>query len=290
MAAKQFQEDYPPSTQRSKLLFTFGIIADVQYADYNFVRSRYYRSSLVKLEEALKTFKNDSADFILNLGDIIDRDFLSYKPVLDIINKSGLKFYHITGNHDYSVDDRFKNELPVLRSPGESYYSFSYNNFRFILLNGNEISTYYSNNKKTIKEANRRISELRDNGELNGVEWNGGISKRQLTWLDDKLRNSADIGEKVFIVCHFPVFPDNAHNLLNYKEVLPVLTKYTNIIAWLNGHNHEGNYGEINNTHFITFRGMVESETMNSYAMVEVYENEILIKGFGLEENRVIEF
>lgn len=277
------------NNQSQKPLFSFGIIADVQYADYEPAGTRFYRSSLAKLREAVNAFKEDSVGFIINLGDIIDRDFESYKPVMNIIDSSGLKTYHVTGNHDYSVDPRYKKRLPVLLTK-EGYYSFDYENFRFIFINGNEISTYISNNKTVIKEANENIDSLKSKGEINAIDWNGGISGKQILWLDSQIKEAAGKNEKVFLICHFPVVPENVHNLLNYKEVLPVLEKYQNIIAWFNGHNHAGNYGNFNMIHFVTFKGMVETEANNSFAIVEVYKNKLWIRGSGREKSQILAY
>jgi manganese-dependent ADP-ribose/CDP-alcohol diphosphatase len=276
--------------QSQKPLFTFGIIADVQYCDYDPVGTRFYRSSLVKLRKAITSFKEDSADFIINLGDLIDRDYGSFKPVLDIIDSSGLKTYHVTGNHDYSIDPRFKKRLPFLQPSKEGYYSFVYEKFRFIFLNGNEISTYMSNNKAAIKQGVNYIAALKKMGEINAVDWNGGISSKQLAWLSNQLNEATDKNEKVFLICHFPVIPANVHNLLNYKEVLPILEKHQNIIAWFNGHNHAGNYGNFNMIHFVTFKGMVETDASNSFALVEVYKNKIWIRGYEREKSQILAY
>ena len=91
-------------------------------------------------------------------------------------------------------------------------------------------------------------------------------------------------------MCHFPVFPAEEHNLLNYKDVLTILEGYHNIIAWFNGHNHAGNYGNFNMIHFITMKGMVETETTNSFALVEVYKNKIWIKGSGREKSQILAY
>jgi manganese-dependent ADP-ribose/CDP-alcohol diphosphatase len=273
-----------------KPIFSFGIITDSQYADYDPVGTRFYRSSLAKIREAITEFKENSVDFIINLGDLIDSNYMSYKPVLAIIDSSGLKTYNVTGNHDYSVESRFKKRLPLLTSSKEGHYSIDYDNFRFIFLDGNEISTYISNNKTIIKEANDYINTLKNKGEINAIEWNGGMSDRQLLWLTNQLDDASAKNQKVFLICHFPVFPYNVHNLLNYKEVLAILGKYKNIIAWFNGHNHAGNYGNFNMTHFITFRGMVETETSNSFAIVEVYKNKLWIKGYGREKNQILAY
>jgi len=276
--------------QSQEPLFTFGIMADIQYCDCDPVGTRFYRSSLVKLKEALNSFKEESTDFIINLGDIIDRDYVSYKPVLDIIDSSGLKIYHVTGNHDYTVDARFKNRLPVISSSNEGYYSFVYMKFRFIFLNGNDISTYISNDKSKILQAEDYLAKLKNEGEINAVEWNGGIGNRQLKWLNDELDEATINNEKVLLLCHFPLVPDNVHNLLNYKEVLPILENYNNIVAWFNGHNHAGNSGIFNLINFVTFKGMVETDKINSFAVIDVFKNKISIKGYGREKSQTLQY
>lgn len=279
-----------PAEQDQKPLFSFGIIADVQYCNCDPVETRFYRSSLSKLEEAVRSFKIDSPKFVVNLGDLIEKDFESYIPVFKILDTSGFKIYHLTGNHDYAVEARFKKRIPPLQSDKDGYYSFNYGKFRFVVLNGNEISTYATNNNSVIKEATDLITKLKNEGESNAIDWNGGISKKQLEWLTVQLNAAAQNNEFVFILCHFPVWPENEHNLLNYKEVLSILEKYSNIIAWFNGHNHLGNYGNFKLIHFVTLRGMVETEADNSYALVEVYRNKIWIKGSGREKSQILAY
>jgi manganese-dependent ADP-ribose/CDP-alcohol diphosphatase len=283
-------EDYNTDIQSQKPLFSFGIFADVQYCDCDPVGTRFYRSSLFKLREAIKTLKDNSPEFIINLGDLIEKNFESYKSVLNIIDSSGFKIYHCTGNHDYSIEPRLKRRIPVLQSSKEGYYSFIQDKFRFIMLNGNDLSTYASNNNAIIKQANEYISSLKNDGEINAIDWNGGISSKQLDWLTNQLDLATRNNEKVILVCHFPVWPVNIHNLLNYREILLVLERYSNIIAWFNGHNHMGNYGNLNMIHFVTLKGMVETEKNNSFALVEVYKNKIWIKGYGREKSQILAF
>jgi hypothetical protein len=273
-----------------KPLFRFGIIADVQYCSSEHEGERYYRNSLSKLREAVSSLQTDSAEFIINLGDLIDRDYSSFDPVLNIIDSSGISIYHLTGNHDYEVKPRQKKRLP-LRIPGkEGYYSFVKDNFRFIMLNGNELSTYGPGNKSVVKQAQEYLENLRKEGNINATDWNGGVSVRQLEWLMIQLDEAAEGNEKVIICCHFPVYPENIHNLLNYNEILSVLSGYNNVVAWFNGHNHAGNYGNVNMIHFLTMKGMVETENTNSFALVEVYNNRIWIKGYGREKSQILAY
>jgi manganese-dependent ADP-ribose/CDP-alcohol diphosphatase len=278
------------SDQNQEPIFSFGVIADVQYCNCEPSGTRYYNKSLSKLREALTSLKSDSAEFLLNLGDLIDRDYKSFRPVLDIIDSSEFKVWHCIGNHDYSVDARHKRRLPFDMPSKDGYYSFVYKGFRFIVLNGNEISIYSSIKKSAIKYAEDYLTSLRNMGNINAVDWNGGMSARQIEWLLTQLDESVERNEKVIIFCHFPVYPENVHNLLNYREVLSGLSGYQNIIAWFNGHNHAGNYGNFNQIHFITVKGMVETENTGSFALVEVYHNKIWIRGSGRERAQILAY
>lgn len=280
----------PKDPTDQKPLFSFGIIADVQYADSSPVGNRYYRASLEKLEDAISVFRQDSVDFIINLGDLIEGNYESYKPALHILNSSGIKTYHLTGNHDYSVDPRYLNRLPVFTESREGYFSLIYKGYRMIFVNGNEISTYASANKTQVKQADEFIAKLKKNGEINAINWNGGVSPYQISWMSRQLTEADNNSEKVILFCHFPVAPENIHNLLNDKEILELLSKHSNIIAWFSGHNHEGNYSYLNKVHFVTFKGMVESRKNNSFAILKTYQDKISITGYGRENSIVLTF
>lgn len=275
--------------QIQKPVFSFGVIADVQYADIDRSGNRYYRLSKGRLREAYRTFRNDSVSFVVNLGDLIDKDFRSYQAVTDIIDSSGIRTYHITGNHDYSVENRLKRKLPVLVQK-DGYFSFIHDEFKFIFLNGNEISGYAAMSNREVKRSAELLGSVKEKGGKNDRDWNGGIGPKQLEWLESQLDDAVSENKKVFLFCHFPIFPEDVHNLLNYDQVLNLLEKYTNIISWFAGHNHAGNYGNFHNIHFVTFRGMVENASTNSYAIVEVYRNKLWLKGFGREKNQILAY
>lgn len=270
-------------------LFTFGVVADIQYCNCETYNTRFYRNSLTKAEEAINEIRKYSPSFIINLGDIIDRDYKSLQPVLQILESGNIKTYHTLGNHDFSISDSEKKAMIKLTGSSRGYYSFRHEGFRFIILNGNEVATY-SQSASGRKEAERMLAELKTQKAPNSFEWNGGISEKQMEWLRQELDVSATSGEKVFLICHFPIWPETTHNLLNYQKVLAIISGYSHIVAWLNGHNHDGSYGNYNMIHCVTFRGMVETEMSNSFALIEVYSNKIWIKGFGREKNQILAY
>ena len=268
-------------------LFSFGIIADVQYCECEPFNNRFYRNSMEKLAMALDQIAYHSPEFIINLGDLIDRDFVSFDPVIEMIEHTGIITYHCLGNHDFSVSPRDRRRVSRITGSADGYYSFVHDRFRFIVLNGNEIATYAVTSSQR-KEGERLLEKLQKNEEPNAFDWNGGIGSKQMTWLKKELDESVAANEKVFLICHFPVFPAGEHNLLNSDEVLALLKEYDNIISWFNGHNHAGGYGNFNMIHFVTFRGMVETENTNSFAVVEVYSNRLWIKGSGREKSQIL--
>ncbi len=277
-------------TTQDKQLFSFGLIADAQYADDEPSGSRYYRSAPVKIQEAVGIFRKDSVDFAVNLGDLIDRDFGSYQPVMDILGKSEIRFFHVTGNHDYSVRPDLKENIPVRYGSDEGYFAVTRNNFRLLFLDGNEISVYASANESDSLAAANYIRELAAHGAINAMTWNGGISQKQKAWIVKQCMEAEAASEKVIILCHFPVEPENMHNLLNYREILAEIIQFPNVVAWLSGHNHEGNYSYHNKVHFLTFRGMVETQKSNSYAVIKVFRNRLEIVGYGRENSAVLSF
>ena len=98
------------------------------------------------------------------------------------------------------------------------------------------------------------------------------------------LETAEEKGEKIILFCHFPVYPTDPHNLWNAEEVISILEEFSCVKAYINGHNHKGKYGQKNGIHFITLRGMVETET-NAYSIIRVAENCLDLNGYGREKD-----
>ncbi|TFJ99705.1 Tripartite motif-containing protein 7 [Platysternon megacephalum] len=167
-------------TGNSELCFSFGVIADIQYADiedgYNFwgSRRRYYRHSLHLLQSAVDGWnKEDSQlEFVLQLGDIIDGFNAQHKTsesalrrVMNKFKKLRTPIHHTWGNHElynFTRDYLTESELNSKSledqiflgsaasgqdSPGataeEHYYAYHFSpvpKFRFILLDAYDLS------------------------------------------------------------------------------------------------------------------------------------------------------
>jgi manganese-dependent ADP-ribose/CDP-alcohol diphosphatase len=76
----------------------------------------------------------------------------------------------------------------------------------------------------------------------------------------------------------------------NAPEVLAVLDRHPHVVAWLNGHNHAGAFGERNGVSFVTLKGMVETAATTAYAITRFLPDRLILEGQGREPSRELKF
>ncbi len=272
-------------------LFRFGVIADPQYADLepNLTLNRYPANSLVKLRAAIEEFNRHDLAFVVTLGDIIDREWKSFDAVLPVYEALRHRKHFLLGNHDFAVAPTHLDSVSARVGMPSAYYDFVHSGYRFIALDGNEISLFAPpEGDPRRQEAKDLMKALESAGALNGQRWNGAIGDTQYGWLAAKLRETEAAGEKVIILNHYPIFPDNAHNALNSDRMLALLAEHDHVVAYLSGHNHAGNFGVSGGTCFVNFKGMVDTEDTSAYAIASIYEDRLEITGFDRETSRTL--
>jgi len=288
-----FNISLTPTKKTAPLLFKAGIVADPQYADAP-SNDRYYRESLNKLAIALDTFNVQNVSFVQTLGDLIDRDSLSFNPILNVYKKLKLTIpnYHLLGNHDFNIQQAFKTKVVQKLGMPSNYYSYTYNGFRFIVLDATDLAAYTDDLNPTNigRDKLERDSLFLQSEVTNTTDYNGAIGRVQMVWLKSELDLSVSKNENVIVFCHMPVLPaQEVDNLWNDYEIISTLSKYKNVRAYLNGHRHAGGYNFLNSIHFVTVYGMVQG-TGNSYAVMNVYEDKIVLKGYGNQEDLILNF
>jgi manganese-dependent ADP-ribose/CDP-alcohol diphosphatase len=273
----------------------FGVIADCQYADVGVVDiapQRKFRKSKEKLKEAVDLFNKQDIEFVIHLGDFIDHDIAGIEKLNEITSKLNKPLFHIFGNHDFYEEwpnEKLKNskeDLLKLLSMPAPYYEKVFGCFRFVFLDSNEVGIIESEvGSKDYEEGMQLLQKLKLAGNINAKSWNGTISNEQLKWLVSRLIEADKLNQKVILLAHHPVYPEHRENMLEYDKILDLFSEHRNVVAYLNGHNHDGNEGIFNNVPCITFKGMVDTDE-NSYSVVELTNNELLIKGYGREKSR----
>jgi len=263
-----------------------GLVSDVQYADIENQGTRHYRASAAKFSEAVRKFRDENVDMIVSLGDFIDNDFKSYKPLIRIIRGINIPVYFVLGNHDFSVRESRKRKVPDLLNIKSGYYSLTRNNWQFIFLDGTDISTFSRREKDPeYKKAQSILDSLKKEGAPNAHSWNGGVGKTQMKWLEQELDNSHSEGQNIIMFCHFPIYPESQpENLWNASEIRKLVESRNWKMVFMSGHTHRSNYFQKNGIHYVSLRGMVEMEE-NSFAIAEIYNDSISIKGYGAEKD-----
>ncbi len=262
-----------------------GILTDCQYCDCPPGENRFYPFSLKKLDSCISDLNTQKLDAIFHLGDMIDHDFSSYDSVLPLFCKFSPSLSMLLGNHDFNVTREKKGE--ILRKTGleKGNYMMDIGSWRFIILNGDDLSYFAPQEKEQKSERESLILDLVSSMRTNMMPWNGGIGKDQMNWLEQLLNEADHLHRKVIILCHFPVYPFTWYNLWNDRELVGLISNHSSVKAYFNGHFHHGNYGCYKGIHYVTFKGMVDTR-VNSYAIVTLTSDSLLIEGRGREDDR----
>ncbi|XP_044309683.1 manganese-dependent ADP-ribose/CDP-alcohol diphosphatase [Varanus komodoensis] len=190
----------------SEALFSFGVIADIQYADledgYDFYRiqKRYYKHSLRHLQNAVENWNGSAVQFVLQLGDIIDgcnaphnMSESALETVMKEFKKLRVPVHHIWGNHEFynfsrdylvqsalntkyledqtSLSNSNRDQSSTKITPAEFYYAYQFcpmSKFRFILLDTYDLSILgRDKSTKKYQESLHLLQEKNKNENLN---------------------------------------------------------------------------------------------------------------------------
>ncbi|KAF8753118.1 hypothetical protein HU200_011772 [Digitaria exilis] len=280
---------FRPAAPAAEPLFSFGVIADVQYADIPDGRSflgvpRYYRHSLAVLRRAVQSWNaSPNVRFCLNFGDIVDGlcpKHLSLHTIRAVTREFDAfrngPAYHMLGIHCLYNLPRgdLVAELRMPSPPGRAYYDFSpCPRWRFVVLDAYDFS---ANSPAGLAGEDRRF-----------VAFNGGVGDAQLRWLGAVLRGAARRGERVVVCSHLPVCPAAASPtglMWNYGEVMDVVRRHEGcVVAWLAGHDHRGGYAVDEwGVHHRTLEAALECPPgTDAFGRVEVYTDRLRLVGSG---------
>lgn len=260
----------------------FGLIADPQYADIDadMAKNLYYRHALRKLPQAIEVLNQQPLDFVVTLGDLVDRDWNSYAAILPIYDRLEHPHAVVLGNHDAQTIAQHLNEAAALP---KSYYAFGLQGWRFIVYDGNDISLYCNTqNGDDRKQAEAMLVDLTARQQPQAKPWNGAVGTQQMAWIEQQLQQAQQQGEKVVVFGHYPLAPHNSHNLLNGSALAELLSSY-NIHCCFSGHDHRGGFARIGQTGFYTLKGMLDGADEVPFAVVEIEGNEVIVKEYGVE-------
>ena len=243
-----------------------GLVTDLHHADKPSAGSRHYRETLGKLAEAATQFEKDRADFIVELGDLIDAadTVETEQRYLKEINREFCAIskdrHYVLGNH--CVDTLTKAEFLGGVEQKESYYSFDRGDFHFVVLDAcfrNDGEPYGRKNSK----------------------WNdANIPAAELEWLQADLRST---DRKTVVFAHQRLDVSNDHGVKNCPEVRGVLQDSGKVLAVLQGHSHQNDLKDIGGIHYCTLVAMVEGTGAENsgYSIMEIAADGVIrLTGF----------
>lgn len=275
--------------QSEKPLFRFGVVADVQYAAKPPKGNRHYSESADKLRACVADFNKRDLAFVVNLGDSIDGD--GEKSAADLAMIAGIfrqlscPVRHVIGNHCLSVPRPALLKELGLESP---YYAFSHGPWRFLVLDGMDVSHKSPEGSKQAAEVEKYLARF---PKVN--PYAGALGEAQMTWLCDQLAAAAKQKQRVIVFCHHPILAAASSPgsiLWNSGEIQALLVQSGCVAAWICGHHHKGGYAVADGIHHLTIHGMIESPTgSTSYAIASVFPTRIVIEGVGTTPSQVLE-
>ncbi|MCX6900028.1 MAG: metallophosphoesterase [Verrucomicrobia bacterium] len=275
--------------QAEQPLFRFGIVADVQYANKPARGKRHYNESADKLRACVADFNQQQLAFVANLGDSIDGDgdksAADLALIASIFRQLTCPVRHVIGNHCLTVPRPALLKELGLKSP---YYEFAHERWRFLVLDGMDVSLKSPDGSKQTKQAEDYLAK---NPKLN--KYAGALGEEQIAWLREQLADAARQKQRVIVFCHHPILAaasSPAAVLWNAAEVEALLVQSGCVVAWINGHDHKGGYALAKGIHHLTVSGMIESPTGgNSYAIASAFATRIAVEGKGTTPSRVLE-
>ncbi|NLE38559.1 MAG: hypothetical protein GX621_11090 [Pirellulaceae bacterium] len=258
-------------------LFSFGLVADVQYADKPDRPPRFYRASLERLRECVTELNRHPIDFTIQLGDLIDgysspeqsqagsdavKSLRDLERVLPELARLNMKLYHVVGNHCMRVGRETLQERLGLTT---AYYDFvpeSVSGWRMVVLDSM------------------------------GIEY-GELGKEQTEWLEATLAQAAKRNERVIVFNHFPLLKETTTRydtifLKNQPAIRNILDRSGCVVAYFAGHDHAAAYAKDLGIHHVTFPAMAEAHKTNAYAIIDVFDDRIEIRGFGNVPSRTL--
>lgn len=271
--------------------FTIGLVADAQYADIEPKGTRHYRLSVARLAGAVEHFNSTGVAFCVHLGDLIDRTWKSFDDISRPLEQSRARWHQLLGNHDFEVLDEHKPRVPQRLGMAARYGAFDHGAFRFLILDTNDVSTYaHAAGTPERARAQEELARLQAAQLPQAKPWNGAIGPRQLAWFDRSCGEAHAAQKRVIVLAHHPVYPAGQHNLWNAADVLAVVDRHPHVVAWLNGHNHAGAFGERNGVPYLTLRGMVETPATTAFATAQILRDRLVLTGHGREPSRELRF
>lgn len=210
-----------------------------------------------RVSELVEHIRAAKPDFVVSLGDLCNPVEENKEIVLRKFEETGIPVYHIIGNHetDACCLDTVLDFLS-LQSP---YYSFSYGDVKFIVLNAcyfnkdGQESPYYRRNYK----GNNSLYPM--------------IPKVEKEWLERELGD----GKKYIVFSHHSLVNNHKDRGIYNRGEIRALFQGKDVLLCMNGHDHGDEFAVVDEIPYYTVNSAAYvwcgSQIMSSEKLKEKY-------------------
>lgn len=250
----------------------FGITTDIHHADLPNRRARHYRQALDKLRVAVDAFNDENPDYVVQMGDVIDRRQADAQIAVDrlgvveaALGRLRCDRHYVIGNHCAA----WLTQAQLVEHCGAvaSYYSFDVERFHFVVVD----SCYTRDGKPFHADLQARYF----------------IPEDQRRWLADDL---AKTDKPTIVLAHQPLGGSRGRaSVQNADDIRNILTESGKVLAVFQGHIHRNDYAQLHGIHYCSLAALVDGsgQANNSYGIVSLYEDgSIRIQGFHQMQSR----
>lgn len=220
-----------------------GIFTDSHYSSQEITcGNRFNRKSLKKMSQAYDTFVSEKCDWVVCLGDLIDKESCHEKEIENlkvmagVIHKSPIKTICLMGNHDaFAFTEAEFYEILKISKPD----SIEKEGKTFLFLD----ACYFKNGRHYLP---------------GDTDWTDTFYPHT----EDLKKQIADAAGEVYIFIHQnidPHIPEN-HRLYNFEEINHILQTSGKVKAVYQGHYHPGTKSKHNGIEYFSFSAMCENE------------------------------
>jgi manganese-dependent ADP-ribose/CDP-alcohol diphosphatase len=255
-----------------------GIITDIHFSSEN--EAAAAQVTAAELRACINCWQRNDVDFLLQLGDLIKGSEThkqeELRQVSSILKPFSGAIRHVIGNHCLALP---REELMAALGLQRAFYSFTLQTFRFIVLDGMDVSVLRI---PETPQDRYTLATFLARPELH--DYCGAVGIEQKAWLQKELEVAEHSGEKVIIICHFPLLPettDQKHGLLwNHREIAELLASSPFVKACLSGHYHYGGYALWSGIHFVVLPAFVNRSAHPSFTCgtVELQSERMVIQ------------
>lgn len=244
-----------------------GLLTDLHYADKPATRTRFYRETLGKLQEAIDRFNTESLTAVVELGDFIDQapsagqELTWLKTIEARFATLRAPRHYVLGNHCVTTltKEEFAAHTGASKSP---HYSFDLGEVHCVILD----ACYRADG----------VAYGRNN-----FDWKDtAIPPAELEWLRADL---ATARKPTIVFAHQRLDEAPNHCLHNNAAVRSELERSGQVLAVFQGHSHKNDYQQIGGIHYCTLVAMIEgSGAENSgYSLLDILpDGSLRLHGF----------